>query len=295
MTNPYYVKTFDVAPGSKVASQAIEDQFLLVEQGADLLNTAINLKAPLANAALTGVPTADTAAVGVATRQLATTAFVAATSFSTNLPGQTSSAGKFLTTDGSAASWDLPFASQTSNSGKVLGTNGTTTSWVSRGMILLATLTPTAAANVDFLSTFTSDYDDYVIIYQGIKPATTNDLRIRLAISGAASAANTYYTANANSTGVTAATSESLTNGTSVLSSGYGANGTVIIRNANSTAGDKSITRHGEFQDAVGYLNTAAGASFTTVGAITGFRLFWAAGSNFSAAGSVRVYGLSKV
>lgn len=40
--------------------------------------TALNLKAPLASPALTGTPTAPTAAAGTSTTQLATTAFVAA-------------------------------------------------------------------------------------------------------------------------------------------------------------------------------------------------------------------------
>ena len=48
------------------------------------------------------------------------------------LPSQTGNAGKFLTTDGSAASWatvsgGLP--SQTGNSGKYLTTDGTNASW----------------------------------------------------------------------------------------------------------------------------------------------------------------------
>ena len=42
------------------------------------LQTALNAKAALASPALTGIPTAPTAAVGTSTTQLATTAFVAA-------------------------------------------------------------------------------------------------------------------------------------------------------------------------------------------------------------------------
>ena len=85
--------------------------------------------APLASPALTGVPTAPTATTGTATAQLATTAFVGATAFNAALPSQTGNSGKFVTTDGSNASWALPIANQTSNSGKYLTTNGTTTSW----------------------------------------------------------------------------------------------------------------------------------------------------------------------
>jgi hypothetical protein len=62
-------------------------------------------KADIASPAFTGVPTAPTATAGTSTTQLATTAFVAATAFSSVLPGQTGNAGKYLTTDGTNASW----------------------------------------------------------------------------------------------------------------------------------------------------------------------------------------------
>jgi hypothetical protein len=54
---------------------------------------------------LTGVPTAPTAAPGTNSVQIATTAFVTAAAFSAALPGQTGNAGKFITTDGTSASW----------------------------------------------------------------------------------------------------------------------------------------------------------------------------------------------
>lgn len=66
--------------------------------------------APLASPTFTGTPTAPTATVGTSTTQIATTAFVAATGLSTALPGQSGNAGKFITTDGTNASWVDPFA-----------------------------------------------------------------------------------------------------------------------------------------------------------------------------------------
>ena len=71
---------------------------------------------------------ASNSATGLATQQ-SISAFVAATAFSTALPGQAGNSGKFVTTDGTNASWALPIASQTGNSGKYLTTNGTATSW----------------------------------------------------------------------------------------------------------------------------------------------------------------------
>lgn len=56
---------------------------------------------------LTGIPTAPTASPGTSSTQIATTAFVAAAAFSAALPGQTGNAGKFITTDGTTASWSF--------------------------------------------------------------------------------------------------------------------------------------------------------------------------------------------
>ena len=58
-----------------------------------------------ASPGLTGIPTAPTATVGTSTTQIATTDFVTATSFVAALPGQAGNAGKFVTTDGTNASW----------------------------------------------------------------------------------------------------------------------------------------------------------------------------------------------
>lgn len=70
------------------------------------LQTQLDAKAPLASPALTGTPTAPTAAPGTSTDQIATTQFVVSQAFSSALPGQGGNAGKFLSTDGSAASWE---------------------------------------------------------------------------------------------------------------------------------------------------------------------------------------------
>lgn len=65
--------------------------------------------APFASPAFTGTPTAPTAALGTNTTQIATTAFVAGTAFSSALPAQTGNAGKYVTTNGSTASWASVF------------------------------------------------------------------------------------------------------------------------------------------------------------------------------------------
>ena len=62
---------------------------------------AMNMQSP----AFTGIPTSTTAATGTSTTQIATCAFVAAQAFNSALPAQAGNAGKFVTTDGTNASW----------------------------------------------------------------------------------------------------------------------------------------------------------------------------------------------
>ena len=69
------------------------------------IQTQIDLKAPLASPVLTGVPEAPTASTGTNNEQIATTAFVVATSLTASLPGQTGNDGKVLMTDGIDADW----------------------------------------------------------------------------------------------------------------------------------------------------------------------------------------------
>jgi hypothetical protein len=61
--------------------------------------------APIASPTFTGTPAAPTATAGTNTTQVATTAFVTNALSSAGLPTQTGNSGKFLTTNGSVASW----------------------------------------------------------------------------------------------------------------------------------------------------------------------------------------------
>jgi len=113
--------------------------------------TAASTYAPLASPALTGTPTAPTANAGTNSTQIATTAFVttavanlidsapgtldtlnelaaaindnasfAATIATSLIPSQTGSAGKYLTTDGTTASW-APAATETPHPFAMIG------------------------------------------------------------------------------------------------------------------------------------------------------------------------------
>lgn len=69
------------------------------------IQTQLDLKAPLASPVLTGVPEAPTAPDGTNNTQIATTAFVVATSLTSSLPGQAGNDGKVIMTNGVTADW----------------------------------------------------------------------------------------------------------------------------------------------------------------------------------------------
>lgn len=95
---------FAGATGITVPTKSASDNTTAAASTA-YVDAADALKANLASPPLTGTPTAPTASTGTATTQIATTAFVGATAFSAALPSQTGNSGKYVTTDGSNASW----------------------------------------------------------------------------------------------------------------------------------------------------------------------------------------------
>ena len=78
-------------------------QFLKANGTVD--NSTYLTPSALISPALTGTPTAPTAAANTNTTQIATTAFVTSALTTSGLPSQSGNNGKFLTTNGSAASW----------------------------------------------------------------------------------------------------------------------------------------------------------------------------------------------
>lgn len=185
---------------------------------------------------------------------------------------------------------------QVGNSGKFLTTNGTSASWVGGGLTLLATLTPTVAANVDFLSTFTSSYDSYLIVVTGVVPATgSSGLSMRLAVAGAAVSTSIYGQevpfggAAYSSAGSTQATAAA-----QATAAGLGANAEIRIFNVNSTSAIKSFVCASQAHDSgVNFSNDSKAGVFQSSSVVTGARLYWTGGQNFAAQGKVRIYGIS--
>lgn len=193
-------------------------------------------------------------------------------------------------------------------SGQVLtsaGSSAPTWTTPSAGALtLLATLTPTTAANVDALTAFTSSYDNYVIIIDGINAAsgTADQPYMRFANGGTVDTTGVYRSAyygasdqNTNATFLDLCCTVGQVN----VTNGRGYSAVINIWNANATNStyksgsvqavwnDGSATGTNYFQPCTGYL------AYRNTSAISGVRFYWVSGANFAAQGKIRIYGYS--
>jgi hypothetical protein len=156
---------------------------------------------------------------------------------------------------------------------------------------LTPALTPSAAANVDFLSLFTSSYDNYLIIGQGLKPSATDSLRLRWANAGTADSGSNYY--EGSSTGSLSSATAVVNVGPSTLNTGKGVGFMLHVTNVNDAVNMKMYKGDAISQSAATptYTALALYGAYQAANAISGFRLYWLGGANFTAAGSIRIYG----
>lgn len=158
-------------------------------------------------------------------------------------------------------------------------------------LTLLAALTPTAAASINALTLFSNAHDNYYVVGNGVASAADDTLRMRFATGGVIDSGGNYITEIVDGTSKT--TTESsiflLYGGPPSTASSF----SLTIFNANDTRA-KSI-EHNSMSNRVGLnLFSNRGHVYTSANPLSGFSLFWAGGGNFSASGSIRVYGLQK-
>lgn len=209
--------------------------------------------------------------------------------------------GTGQTTANTALNAFLP--SQTSNSGKVLTTDGTNTSWASAGaMVYLATVTASSSASASFNNTYiTSTYDDYVIIYDSVVPATsTANLLFQTSTnngSGYDTSNNQYKCADGASTLQTPTDSLYLLGGSGQMSnsSAVGCSGKIYMYNLNNAVAYKRFA-----WDSSSGTGTGAGAFTAFIGigaritstAINAVRFIYDGGNITS--GTFKLYGIVK-
>jgi len=160
----------------------------------------------------------------------------------------------------------------------------------SSAVVLVAgPLTPTVSANIDFLTAFSADYDAYLIVADGLIPSAGDYLELRLANSGTADSGSNYFAGAAGN--LTAGTKISIT-ADITLSTGIGAGFSAFISNCNAAGMKRGASDSVTNNNASPQYIAPLGQQFVYKGAaVSGFRLYWSTGSNFTAAGSVSVYG----
>lgn len=159
------------------------------------------------------------------------------------------------------------------------------------GLSLLATLTPTVSVSVDFLTTFTSTYDNYLVLGEGIVGAASQVFTIRFANTGVVDTGSVYQVANSGSDAGAAATSMAVTD-QNIKTAGAGCNFVMHIMNVNATTQIKSVIINGTCQDAASaYGSVARHGVYTGSSAISGIRFLWSGGTTFTAQGKIRIFG----
>lgn len=145
LTSPTFTGTV-VLPSTTSIGGVSATELVYLDGVTSNVQTQLDGKAGLASPAFTGTPTAPTPAFGANNTTVATTAFVQQVALNNQLPLQSGNAGKFVTTDGTTASWATVYPSQTGNAGKYLKTDGTNATWQNAGGI--------SAAKVYYFSSF---------------------------------------------------------------------------------------------------------------------------------------------
>lgn len=164
-------------------------------------------------------------------------------------------------------------------------------------LTLLATLTPTAVANIDALSVFSAAYDSYRVIGQGLVPSGADNFAIRLASAGVVDSGLSYFRATSalSATEKSTPTDSFYVNeqGATVTANAGGISFVWDLLNMNSPTTIKSAIGCAAFMRSTtpGYCITNSGGVYPPAKAVSGLRFFWGAGANFLAAGKIRIYG----
>lgn len=193
-------------------------------------------------------------------------------------------------------------ATGTPSSTTVLAGNG---SWVTPSagsyVFISSQTISTAVANVDFTSGFSTTYDNYVILLDGVVCSNNGTLGVRFYKDGVLASSSGYIQEQIKSSGTTvsatAGTGDSyfqVFSGDTVDGGSGQVQGTFTLYSANTTNAAMTFVAIANGPTANSSNKTGVGGGRnTTTGTFTGIRFFWTAGYNFTA-GTFKLYGIKK-
>lgn len=160
---------------------------------------------------------------------------------------------------------------------------------------LLSVTTPTAASTIDLLNVFTSTYDNYLVIFDGLlTSAGSSGITLRFANAGVVDTSTHYYLAD-YTTSTPAGPNSSITVAASSSTATGGMTGRMEVFNVNAASPRiKTIHLNILSDTGAGAVTAYRGDGYygNGGGTISGFRLTSSVG-NFQASGTIRIYGYS--
>jgi hypothetical protein len=191
-----------------------------------------------------------------------------------------------------------PLPSQTGNAGNFLTTDGTSASWGAAGgaMVLLSTVTASAASTVDIETTFDSTYDNYIIIGEATVTSDGGGLRMRYKLAGSYVTTAYQWHTNVSKSGSTSyAGAQAVNDSYIAISDSLGnASDESIQFSINITSPTNTSKRKLCYWDSAaiwtgGQVKTGRGVGTNTAtGALTGVRFY----SQGTLTGTFRLYGI---
>ncbi|MGZ8888061.1 MAG: hypothetical protein ACXW1D_00730 [Halobacteriota archaeon] len=164
---------------------------------------------------------------------------------------------------------------------------------VTEAVQLIATTNVTAVANIDFLTLFTPEFNKYIIEFEALVPATDGVvLHGKLAFGGVADTAGVGYTYWNSGTVNSIASGIPLSSVNSNVA-GKGTTGFFEIRNTNGAGTKAGLAASAAYTTTGGALTQCSFLN-SNVSPVSGFRLNFSSG-NFTASGTVRVYGVRNI
>lgn len=170
---------------------------------------------------------------------------------------------------------------------------------IASALILLSTVTASAAATVDVETTFNSTYDDYLIVGTDVVPSLDALFRCQFKISGAyltAGYGRHTHTSSSAATGYTSAVDTNAAQAahiqmTSTITGGRAFTFWMYINNPAGTVRDKYVRWNGVHTNVNDVaIATGVGTRFSSAGALTGIRFLLDTGT---ITGTFRLYGIA--